>query len=151
MSSSSKHKIGRMRLGPRLLDADRLDLARRLAQSGRIGHPDPHAIEIQHHLEQIARRAGFVGDDRRLAPGQRVEQAGLAGIRRPEDDDLETIADDLGGMEAIDMAARSRRPSPCTSDQTVSETEPGTSSSSAKSISASIIARAWISRRRQPR
>ncbi len=51
---------------------------------------DLDASEIERNLDEISRRAWFIGDDRRIAPGQRIEQAGLARIGRPEDDDLNT-------------------------------------------------------------
>ncbi len=112
MSSSSSTRSARMRLGPRLLDADRLDLARRLAQAGGVGHPDAQPLQIQHHLEQVARRARFIRYNSCIAPRQGIEQTRFAGIRRTEDDDLEAVADDLGGAESVDMPARFRRSSP---------------------------------------
>ncbi len=52
-----------MRLGAGSFYADRLHLARILSKSGRVGHPHPDTPEIEHDLQQVARRAGLVGDD----------------------------------------------------------------------------------------
>ena len=51
-----------------------------------------HAVDVDMFAQQVAGGAGDVGDDRRLAAGQRVEQAGLAGVRAAGDHHRHTVA-----------------------------------------------------------
>ena len=63
------------------------------------------AVEVERQLDKVAGRAGFVGDDRRVAAGQGIQQAGFSGIGRTDDDDVKSVADDLGSVIAADMRA----------------------------------------------
>ncbi len=47
------------------------------------------------NLDDVARGAGLLGYDRRVALGKHVQQARFAGIGRPGDDDLEPVAQTL--------------------------------------------------------
>ena len=142
-----EHEVRRFCGAQRPRNADRLDIACALANPRRIHHRYLDPIKVERNLDEIARRARFVGDDCHIATRQRIQQAGLAGIRCSEDDDFVAIADDLRapekGQVPVDLLDQPR-----TSRQISSETDPGTSSSSEKSSSASIIARAWMIRRR---
>lgn len=53
-----------------------------IAQAGGVDHMQWHAIDVDMFTQDIPGGTGDIGDDRRLAPGQLVEQAGFAGIRR---------------------------------------------------------------------
>ena len=98
-----KNQVRRLRASPRALNADRLDLAGAFTHAGGIGQADFDAVEVQGELDQVAGRAGFVGHDRRVAAGQRIQQARLSGIRRADDDDVKSVADDFGPVIAADM------------------------------------------------
>ena len=50
------------------------------------------------HLDDVARGARLLRDDRHVAPGERVEQARLAGIGRAGDDDAEAVAQALAAV-----------------------------------------------------
>ena len=47
------------------------------------------------HFDHVARRAGGLRDDRRLAPREQIEQRRLAGIGRPDDRDGQAVAQPL--------------------------------------------------------
>ena len=121
-----------------------------LAQPGRVGEHDRIAGEVDRDLDHVARRAGDRRGDRRLAPRELVQQARLAGVRRPDDRDRDAVAQPLAAMPVGQMRARSRRPAqrcpprPCASIS-------GGRSSSGKSIAASRCARRRSSRSPQPR
>ena len=51
-----------------------------------------HAVDVDMFAQQVAGGAGDVGDDRRLAAGQGVEQTGLAGIGAAGDHHRHAVA-----------------------------------------------------------
>ena len=121
-----------------------------LAQPGGVGEHDRVAGEVDRDLDHVARRAGDRRGDRRLAPRELVQQARLAGVRRPDDRDRDAVAQPLAAMPVGQMRARSRRPAPrCPPRPCVSIS--GGRSSSGKSIAASRCARRRSSRSPQPR
>ncbi len=101
------------------------------------------------HLDHVARGAGIGRDDRRLAPGDPVEQRRLAGIGRTGDRHHQAVAQSLAaaavGERGRDLVLPDSRatqaPAPVRSF--------GTSASSEKSMRASTNASASISRCRQ--
>ena len=66
-----------------------------LANAGGIDHRHRIAIEIELHLDDVARGAGMRRDDRDLAPRQLIHQRRFADIRRSGDRDHQPIAQAL--------------------------------------------------------
>src|SRR5262249_10023685 len=80
-------QIGGGQFGAGAADADLLHRIVGVAQAGGVGQADRDAVEVERLLDQIARGARHVGDDGPLLPEEGVEQAGLADIGPPGDDD----------------------------------------------------------------
>ena len=59
----------------------------RRAQTRGIEHVQRHAVDVDALAQHVARGARQSGHDRRLVAGQAIEQARLAGIGAPGDDD----------------------------------------------------------------
>ena len=59
---------------------------------GGVDHRHRIAVEIELHLDDVARGAGMRRDDRHLAPRQLIHQRRLADIRRTRNRDHEAIA-----------------------------------------------------------
>ena len=76
---------------PRSRHALRLDVVVD-AKTRRIDERDAQPVEVDRLGDQIARRAGHVGDDRARRADQRVEQARLADVRLADDRDLQAFA-----------------------------------------------------------
>ena len=68
------------------------------AQTGGIGKNHRIAVEIHINVDCVAGSAGNVGHNDRLAPGKRVEQAGLTGVRFARDHYPETFAQTLASI-----------------------------------------------------
>ena len=85
-----------------------------LAQPGGVGQRHRHAGQVQPRLHDVARGAGPGRDDRRLPPGQRVQQRRLAGIRRAEDGDQQPLPQPLAaaaiGQMRRDLGPQRRAP-----------------------------------------
>ncbi len=104
--AQSQNQIGPLHQGPRPPDPLRLDRVGALAQPRRVHQQHRQAFEVQPNLQRIPRRARNRGDDRDVAPGQRVEQARLAGIGRAGQDHDETLAHPLAHREAAERLAQ---------------------------------------------
>src|SRR5581483_9801705 len=63
-----------------------------LANPGGVDHRHRIAVEIELHLDDIARGAGMRGDDRDFTPRELVHQRRLADIRRTRDRDHKPVA-----------------------------------------------------------
>ncbi len=72
-----------------------LDYVRRFADTRRIKNAHQISIEIKINVQHIAGGSRQIGDDRHVSLRQVVQQARFSRIRRPDDRDLETIANDL--------------------------------------------------------
>ena len=92
---------------------------------------------------------GVAANDGRIAAGQRVQQARLAGIRRADDGDVDALADALAAPAVVKMPA-DLRPQRARFGGDVRAPDPSGRSSSAKSMSASRWARAAKQPVRQP-
>ena len=110
---------------------------------------DDHRIaaEVEPHLDHVARRAGLLRDDRRLAPGERVEEARLAHVGRAREHDAEALAQDLAAVAVVEV--RERLPPAAVRQSRAPSTKASlaTSASSEKSMTASTRAVARISSR----
>ena len=76
-----------------------------LAHARRIADDHRQAFELQPHLDHVARGAGFLRDDGHVAPGQRIQQARLAGVGRPRQHDVKPLAQQLAAVAVIEMLA----------------------------------------------
>ena len=76
----------------RTLHTDALDLIVGITQTRCIDHVQGHAVDMDMFAQHIAGGAGDIGDDGRFAPGQGIEQAGLAGIGPASDDHGHAVA-----------------------------------------------------------
>ncbi len=63
-----------------------------IPQACGVHHMQGHAIDVDMFAQYIAGGAGYVRDDGRLATGQGIQQAGLAGIRSSGDDHGHAVA-----------------------------------------------------------
>ena len=88
---------------PRAPDTFRLGAPLRLAQPRRIQQGDGIPAEVEVNLQHVARGAGLVRHDRDVAPRQTVDQARLAGIRRPDHGDRETRAQPLAAARVVEV------------------------------------------------
>ena len=61
-------------------------------QPGGVHHMQRHAINVDMFAQNIPCGAGNVGDDRRFAPGQLVQQAGFTGIGPAGDNHRHAVA-----------------------------------------------------------
>ena len=73
-------------------DADLFDEPASLVQARRIDEGDGAAVEIEVHLDRVARGSGHGGHDGRLAPRQCIEQGRFPGVRRSGDHHLHAFA-----------------------------------------------------------
>ena len=64
---------------------------------------DRQTVEIEAHLDDVARRAGFLRDDGGLAPREGIQQARLAGIGRPGKHDAKSIAQDFAAVAVVEV------------------------------------------------
>ena len=87
-----QHQIGLRRARPRAPHALLLHGIVGLANAGGVDHRHRIAVEIELHLDDVARGAGVRRDDRDLAPRQLIHQGRLADIRRTRDRDHQSIA-----------------------------------------------------------
>src|SRR6476661_945420 len=74
------------------LDALDLDRVRGVAQAGSVHERHGNAADVHALRQHVARRAWYGGHDRPRGAGQRIEQARLARIRPPDDDDEPALA-----------------------------------------------------------
>ena len=149
---ASIHPQHQVRLGrplPRAAHALLLDRIVAVADAGGVEQRHRIAVEIEMHLDHVARRAGDRRHDRRLAPGDPVEQGRLAGVRRPRNRHHQPVAQPLAARGARQRLARFRRAARARSFSAGATRSSGTSASSEKSIRASTSASASISRARQ--
>ena len=83
------------------------------AQPRGVGDDQREAVEREVDLDDVARRSGDVADDRRVAPGERVEEGGFAGVGRTHDRDAVAVAQALAGARIVerrrDLALDRRR------------------------------------------
>ena len=81
----------------------------RIAQASGIDQGHADAVEIDGLAQEVARGPRQVGDDGPIACCQGVEQAGLAGVRTADDDDMQAVgkayATAAGGKQVIEPAA----------------------------------------------
>ena len=103
-------QIRRLGRGAGAVDADRFDLVGRCRAGpavsiSRNGMPPKR----DRRLDQVARRARNGRDDRRLPSDQRIEKAGLSGVRRAGDDDPDAVLEPLGGRAGEPAASASRK------------------------------------------
>ncbi len=87
----------------RAADALPFDGALRLANTGRVRDDHRQTVEVEPHLDGVACRAGLFRDDGGLAPGEGVEQARLAGVRRASEHHTEPIAQDLAAVAIVEV------------------------------------------------
>src|SRR5215469_16921426 len=85
-----------------------LDRVSAVAQARSVGEYDRIPYKIDRDFDDIARRAGDRRGYRRLAAGNAIEQARLAGIWRPDDRDMDPVAEPLPavpvGQVTFDLA-----------------------------------------------
>ncbi len=89
-----EYGVGARQRLARAPDAFRLDAVRVVANSSRVHKLDGKPFDVDLLAQDIARRAGHLGDDRRFLPAEQIQQARLAGVRLADDDDLETVSQD---------------------------------------------------------
>ena len=87
-----QHEVGIRRTRPGTTDALLLDRIVGLANAGGVDHRHRIAVEIELHLDDVARGAGMRRHDRDLAARQLIHQRRLADIRRSGDRDHEAVA-----------------------------------------------------------
>ncbi len=80
-----------------------LDKIVALAQARGVGEQHRIAREVDCDFDNVAGRAGDRRGDRRLAPGDAVQEARLAGVRRPEDRDRNAVAQSLAAPAVGEM------------------------------------------------
>ena len=90
-----QHEVRIRRARPGTTDALLLDRIVGLANPGSVDHRHRIAVEIELHLDDVARGAGMRRHDRDFTPRELIHQRRLADIRRPGDRDDETIAKPL--------------------------------------------------------
>ncbi|CWM87922.1 Uncharacterised protein [Neisseria meningitidis] len=73
-------------------DADAFDHVVRLAQTCRIDNMHRNAVNQDTFPDRVARRSGNIGNNRHFVARQRVQQAGFADIRRADQYDIQTFA-----------------------------------------------------------
>lgn len=86
----------------RTLDANLLDLVRTLTDACRVAETNLVVANGDTCLHNIARRAWNRGHYRDILLRQVVHQCTFAGVRWPDDDDLESLTDNLGTLCAIE-------------------------------------------------
>ena len=74
-----------------------------LAQPSSIEEPHGKARQVEIDLQHISGRTRNVGNDRYVSPGEMVEQARFAGIRRANDNHVEAISKDLPSLGTTQM------------------------------------------------
>ena len=103
-------KVGALEFGACAAHAFHLDRVGRFAQAGGVDQGQGDAIEMDRFAQHVACGAGDLGDDRALAGGQTVEQAGLAGIRSADDDHVQAVeqahAAPARGEDVIELVAQ---------------------------------------------
>ena len=87
-----KHSIRALERSSRPTNALFFDAVRVFSESGRIDELDSQPVNIDLLSQDVARSSRDFGNDSRLLAAQQVQQAGLAGIRLADDDNLKTIA-----------------------------------------------------------
>ena len=87
-----QHQIGFRRARAGAPHAFLLDGIVGLANAGGVDHRHRIAVEIELHLDDVARRAGMRRHDRDLAPRQLIHQRRFADIRRTCDRDHQAVA-----------------------------------------------------------
>ena len=91
-------------------DAFGLDGTLGCPQARSVGHDHRIAAEVEPYLERIPRGPGFGRDDGDIPPGERIEQARLAGIGWPGQHHPEAVAQDLAavavGQMGVDWSPR---------------------------------------------
>ena len=97
-------KVGLLGPRQRAAHALRLDRIRSLPEPRRVGDPNRKAGQHQAHFDHVARGARDIAHDRRLALGQRVQQARLAGVGRADNSDAEAVADALAAVRVVQVA-----------------------------------------------
>ena len=90
--SQPEHEVGLRRPRPGAAHALLLDRIVGVADAGGVEHHHRIAVEIELHLDDVARGAGMRRDDRGLAPREVIQQRRLAGIRRTGDRDHQPFA-----------------------------------------------------------
>jgi hypothetical protein len=109
-----QHHVGARHLGQRALDADPLDRIFGGAQAGGVDHVEQDAVHRHRLHDAVAGGAGHRGDDRHLLAGQGVEQARLADVRRPDQHDVQAVAQHRalpGAVEhVVELRADRRQP-----------------------------------------
>ena len=137
-----QHEVGVLGSRSRPAHAFLLDRIVGLANAGGVDHRDGIAVEIELHLDHVARRAGMRRDDRDLAARELIDQRRLADIRRARDRDHQAVAQtfslSLCRKDFFDLAVQ--RFDRLASAGAISSA--GTSPSSEKSMPASISAEA---------
>ena len=88
-------QVGGLGAGKRPADTLGLDVLGGVAQAGGVGQHHRPAMQVQMHLDDVAGGAGGGRHDGGLAPGQPVEQAGLARIGGADDGDMDAVAQPL--------------------------------------------------------
>ena len=76
----------------RAMPSSSIGVAGALAQAGGVDQRHRHAVDVDALGQQIARRAGHLGDDRARGAGERVEEARLARVRPADDDHRQPFA-----------------------------------------------------------
>jgi DNA-binding HxlR family transcriptional regulator len=74
-------------------DAFRFDHILRFPETCRVRNPDNLTAEDETDLDDVPGRPGNVGDDGRLAPGETIQNGGLAGVGWSDNRDPEPVAD----------------------------------------------------------
>ncbi len=100
-------EIGLIGTGHGPADPFLLDRTRRLADARRIAYHNWQTFEIKTDLDHVARCPCLLGDDRRFAFRERVEQARLADIGSTGQGHAEAIAQDFAAPAVIEMTRES--------------------------------------------
>ena len=90
-----QYQVGVPRGRQRPFNADRLNLASGFSQPGGIHQQHLVAAKVERDLEHVACCSSLIADDRDIPARERVQQAGLAGVRPAYDRDAKTFPDDL--------------------------------------------------------
>ena len=103
------HEIRRLR--PRLRPPDTLPFHAALGLAKPRGIDDRKRIagDVEPHLDQVPGGPRLVGDDRHVAPGKGVDEAGLAGIDGPDHHHLGAVAQPLAAPAIVEMPGDVRR------------------------------------------
>ncbi len=115
-----EHEIRRLRRGARALNAFALDDLLGLADARGVDQRDRDSADVAALREQVARRAGNLGDDGAIGADECVEEARLSNVGAADDRDLTAFANHAAlaraGEQCADLRLRRRRaPRPASS------------------------------------